>query len=223
MGDDICTSADELAADYALYGTAGWEELQVFDSRGKLWRRDFHAEAGLSETLVRIRWGGARHRDRYRWATWTGRLRITGSAVHSVIPWAATHPEQAFDSSGPDITWHTRTYGGDIGVVVSLADLAAARLQVDTTVLEDDVNTSLTVTGVNLMSARQREIAVGGLNLTLRVERIAELATLPETVDGRLMIALPPGDSAVYLRARQADGHQVWTSPLFLSRKSESR
>jgi hypothetical protein len=74
------------------------------------------------------------------------------------------------------------------------------------------------VTGADLIAARQREIAVGGLNLTLTVERIAEPATLPVTVDGALTISLPPTDSAVYLRARQADGHQVWTSPLFVSR-----
>lgn len=33
-----------------------------------------------------------------------------------------------------------------------------------------------------------------------------------------LTIDPPPGDSAVYLHARQADGHEVWTSPLFFHR-----
>ena len=83
MGDEIYTAADELVAGYDLYGTAGWEELEVWDTAGRLWRRDFHAETGLSDTLVRIRWGGARHKDRYRWATWSGRLTVTGSAVDS--------------------------------------------------------------------------------------------------------------------------------------------
>ena len=61
-----------------------------------------------------------------------------------------------------------------------------------------------------------REIAVGGLNLTLRVERIADLAALPVTVNGKADHRPAAADSAVYLRARQADGHQVWTSPLFI-------
>jgi hypothetical protein len=68
------------------------------------------------------------------------------------------------------------------------------------------------------LAARRQEIPVGGLNLTLTVERIADPATLPVTVNGQLIIDLPHADSAVYLRARQADGHQVWTSPLFVSR-----
>ena len=38
------------------------------------------------------------------------------------------------------------------------------------------------------------------------------------SVTGELTIEPPRGDSAVYLHARQADGHEVWTSPLFFSR-----
>ena len=218
MGDEIDCAADELIADYSLYGTAGWEELQAWDAAGLLYRRDLHAETGLSDTLVRIRWGGARHKDRYRWATWTGRLNVDGSSIDSVTPWAATHPEQAFTHDGNGVSWHTQTYGGDIGVIVSLAELANARLRIDATVEEDGLHAGLSVTGAELLAAGDREIAVGGLNLVLRVERIADLTTLPITVNGKLAIDLPPTDTAVYLRARQADGHQVWTSPLFVNR-----
>ena len=218
MGDEIHTAADELVANYALYGSAGWEELEIWDAAGRLWRRDFHTETGLSDTLVRIRWGGARHKDRYRWATWSGSLAITGSAVDSMTPWAAAHPEQIFDNTGDGITWRTTTYGSDIGVVLGLADLASAHLQVEASIVEDGLDASLSITGAELLAARRQEIPVGGLNLTLTVERIADPATLPVTVNGQLIIDLPHADSAVYLRARQADGHQVWTSPLFVSR-----
>jgi hypothetical protein len=173
----------------------------------------------LSDALVRIRWGGARHKDRYRWATWTGRLTVAGSSIDHVTPWAATHPEQLFTRDGDEISWHTQTFGSDIGVIVRLADLADARLQIHTGVKEDGLEAGLSVTGAELLAGGNREIAVGGLNLTLRVERITDPAALPITVNGKLTIDLPPGDSAVYLRARQSDGHQVWTSPLFLNRR----
>ncbi len=218
MGDEIDSPATELAADYALYGTTGWEELQVWDAGGLLYRRDFHSEIGLSDTLVRIRWGGARHKDRYRWATWAGRLTVAGSSVDSVTPWAATHPEQVVKYDGNDIVWRTQTFGSEIGVIVRLSDLAEARLRLETTIEEDGLRADLAVTGAELLSTGTREVAVGGLNLTLRVERVADLAALPITVSGKLTIDLPPADSAVYLRARQSDGHQVWTSPLFINR-----
>ena len=221
MGDEIYTAADELVAGYNLYGTAGWEELEVWDTAGRLWQRDFHTETGLSDSLVRIRWGGARHKDRYRWATWSGRLAVTGSAVDSVTPWAAAHPEQEFNVAGNEITWCTTTYGNDIGVVVSLADLASSRLQIDTSIVEDGMDARVSITGSELIEAGRRKTPVGGLNLTLTVERIADLAALPVTADGQLTVDLPPADSALYLRARQADGHQVWTSPLFVSRSAD--
>lgn len=50
------------------------------------------------------------------------------------------------------------------------------------------------------------------------VERIAEPAALPLAVRGDFTIGVPSGDSALYLRGRQWDGHQAWTSPLYLTR-----
>jgi len=218
MGDDIVIAAPELVTQYALYGTTGWEELHIFDSAGQVWRRDLNAEAGLSETLVRVRWGGARHRDRYRWATWTGNLRVSGTDLHNVTPWAVTHPEQTFDIDGDRAAWRTTTYGGDIGIILSLADLANARLYLESTVLEDGTHTDIIITGDELIQHGHREFGFGGLNLALHVERIADPAALPNTVTGELTLALPLGHSATYLRAKQSDGHQVWTSPLFIHR-----
>lgn len=218
MGDDIHTTATAVSADYALYGTTGWDDVAVYDSAGLLWRRDLHAETGLSDRLVRIRWGGARHRDRYRWASWSGRLRVDGTVVHDATPWATTHPEQIVDVDGNTIEWRTVTYGSDVGVVVRVADLAAARFDLETTVREEPLRATMTLTGADLIRDRHHEVAVGALNLRVRAELIAEPAALPATVTGELALRVPEGDSAIYLRASQFDGHQVWTSPLFVTR-----
>lgn len=217
MGDEILTGAAELDINYAVYGDTGWEELTLYDARGPLWRRDLNAEAGLSDSLVRIRWGGARHRDRYRWASWTGRLSVVGSKLDSATPWAASHPEQTIQAAGQDVSWRTATYGSDIGVVVRVDDLALAQFHIETTVLEDDRSVSMIVTGAELLAESWREESAGGLNLRIRAERIAEPATLPTTVSGTVAAQLPREHSAIYLRATQRDGHQVWTSPLFIA------
>jgi hypothetical protein len=218
MGDEILTAADELDLDYAVYGSTGCDELRIYDTHGPLWRRDLNAEAGFSDSLVRIRWGGARHRDRYRWATWTGRLTVSGTDIDTVQPWAATHPEQIVDTDGRTVNWRTTTYGADIGVIVRLADLARAQLRIDTTVVEDDHHATLTVTGSELIAEGSRESSAGGLNLRILAERIAEPSALPSTVTGALRVRLPRQHSAIYLRGSQTDGHQVWTSPLFVAR-----
>jgi hypothetical protein len=222
MGDEFDTDAAELNADYALYGATGWDELTVYDSAGSVWRRNLHTETGLSDSLVRVRWGGARHRDRYRWATWTGRLRVDNSSLEEVIPWATAHPEQSISVDGDAVNWRTTTFGSDVGVVLRLSDLAAARFHLESSVLEDDLSANLTVSGAELIDDGSREIQVGGLNLHVRVERIAEPTALPTTVTGNLAVQLPVGTSATYLRASQFDGHQVWTSPLFVTRTKHS-
>ncbi|CAM5744019.1 hypothetical protein MAUB1S_03321 [Mycolicibacterium aubagnense] len=74
--------------------------------------------------------------------------------------------------------------------------------------------------GADLIRDGHVETAVGGLNLRLRAERVAEFSALPTTVIGDLALDLPHGTSATYLRATQSDGHQVWTSPLFVTRSS---
>lgn len=147
MGDEFATDAGELTAGYALYGTTGWDDVTVYDSAGLLWRRDLHAETGLSPNLVRISWGGARHRDRYRWASWSGRLRIDGTAVEHVTPWAITHPEQIIDVDGSAVAWDTKTYGADIGIVIRLADLSRARFELEATVQEDRLHTGARLSG----------------------------------------------------------------------------
>ncbi|WP_437339995.1 hypothetical protein [Mycobacterium asiaticum] len=218
MGDEILTAAPELAVEYGVYGSAGTEDIAIYDTHGPLWRRDLNAETGLSDSLVRIRWGGARHRDRYRWATWAGRLQVDGTEVDSVTAWAASHPEQQIEGAGQVVNWDTTTYGADIGFIMSLRDLAEAQLHIETTVLEYGHRATLTVTGSELIAQSGVEQAAGGLNLRIRAERIADPSALPTTVTGELALALPTQHSAVYLRARQSDGHQIWTSPLFVAR-----
>lgn len=218
MGDEFTTAAGQLGARYALYGTTGWDDVAVYDSAGPIWRRDLHAEAGLSDGWVRVRWGGARHRDRYRWATWSGRLRVDGTAIDDVIPWATTHPEQTIAVQDSGVSWRTTTYGSDIGFLIRLADLGRARFELETTVHEEDLRARVSLSGQELADQRHHDVAVGALNLRVRLERIADPEALPTAVTGEVNLRLPDGNSAIYLRANQFDGHQVWTSPLFVTR-----
>ncbi|ORA08454.1 hypothetical protein BST16_27045 [Mycobacterium asiaticum DSM 44297] len=74
------------------------------------------------------------------------------------------------------------------------------------------------MTGSQLIDQTEIAEPAGGLNLHIQVERIADPSTLPVTVTGALTLTLPRERSAVYLRAAQSDGHQIWTSPLFVTR-----
>lgn len=208
MGDECVVDGDEMVLSYALYGDAPWEHLAVYDTHGLLLERDLSAEAGHAPGRIRVRWGGARHRDRYRWASWTGRIEIDGPGLLDVRPWATMHPEQTISVADGRVHWSSATYGNDTGVILDLNETETSEITIDATIAE------------LATSAVRRDLGGAGLHVT--VERIADATTLPRTLAGDLTVRPPAGDSAVYLRARQSDGHQAWTSPLFLSKSAAS-
>jgi hypothetical protein len=232
MGDELEVDGEPIVASYALYGDAPWEELMVFDTEGVLLRRRLVDEVGLGTSaasgdgagpttgatgdLVRVSWGGARHRDRYRWATWTGTVDVGGAELIGAEPWAFLHPEQELSVDGARLRWSARTFGGDVGAILRLGP-GDAELAIEARVAEDDRVERFTVRREELDSGPVRR-DLGGAGLHVTVERVAAPADLPLTLTGELTIDPPPGDSAVYLHARQSDGHEVWTSPLFFHR-----
>jgi hypothetical protein len=217
MGDEREVDEGTVLLSYAVYGGAPLEVLELLDGEGELLRRDLIAEHGAVTDLVRIRWGGARHRERYRWASWTGTAEVRGAVVLAADPWAVLHPEQTVALDGQTIRWDARTYGNDVGVVLRLGPGADAEIAIDARVAEDGLEESFVVRRADLPSGPLRR-ELGGAGLHLTVEPVARPADLPLTLTGELVVEPPPGESAVYLHARQADGHEVWTSPLFFDR-----
>ncbi|WP_405142081.1 hypothetical protein OG589_33175 [Sphaerisporangium sp. NBC_01403] len=216
MGEELDVADEDLAVSYALYGDAPWERMTVYDTRGPVLHRDLNAEAGHAPGLVRVRWGGARHRDRYRWASWTGSAEISGAELIEARPWAVMHQEQTVKADGGRVGWSGATYGNDTGVVLRLGPGGDAVVTVEATVAEDARAERFSVPVSDLAGgAVRRELGGAGLHVT--VEPLADIARLPLTLAGELSVRPPSGESALYVHAVQADGHEVWTSPLFFT------
>jgi hypothetical protein len=217
MGEELAVADEEIVVSYALYGDAPWDRMTVHDTRGPLLHRDLNAEAGHAPGLVRVRWGGARHRDRYRWASWTGHIQVSGADLLEARPWALTHQEQAITVDGTRIGWSSATYGNDTGVVLHLGPGGDAEITIEATVAEDARTERFSVPVTGLAGGPVRR-ELGGAGLHVTVERVADAARLPSTLAGDLSVRPPEGDSALYVHAVQTDGHEVWTSPLFFTR-----
>ncbi|WP_327139553.1 hypothetical protein [Nocardia sp. NBC_01327] len=215
MGDERARGTEEFSVSYALYGETAWEQVTVFDTEGPLLHRNLHAEQGFAPDLVRIRWGGARHRDRYRWASWTGRITVDGAEIVAADPWATMHQEQAVTLKDGRIDWASATFGNDTGVVLRLDRIEGVRIHLEATIAEEARTEQFEVPVADLSEGPVRH-DMGGAGLHVTVERISGSA-LPSTLTGELPVRLGGGDSALYLHARQADGHEVWTSPLFFT------
>ncbi|APX86225.1 hypothetical protein BV511_16910 [Methylorubrum extorquens] len=231
---DAFTHEGTARLDYHFLGEAGWEELTAHDHTGEIWRRDLHAECGFSERLVRLRFGGARIRDRYRWAAWEGRIRILNGTIRRIVPQGFEHAEETAWRSGPtEIAFRSETYGDSDAIEIDIGGLEECRILVEGTiggfvkvgdprrpapfVHVPDFRFECTGRELIAVGALQREL--GGAGLFLALERLTE-APLPRDVAGHIQVE--PENAAfgfrpVYFSGRQRDGSRVWSSAQFIT------
>ncbi|HEY9153822.1 MAG TPA: hypothetical protein VIM69_01755, partial [Opitutaceae bacterium] len=238
QGDEICAKAGELLAlRYGLWGNTGWERVELRDEQGAiLHQRDLDAELGYAATRFRVRWGGARIKDRYRWAEWHGRIQISGTPVKSWFARGLEHPEEKVESLAEQ-SWRVRTDTfGDADVIeFVVGDLAQATIELNFEV--DSYNKTgspierhrdprvaplrETISGAELLKTHHLERSLGGAELFVAVELLTDQA-LPLKIEEDVALQLSLGANAhkaLYLFARERDDAKVWTSPIFVELK----
>ena len=233
QGDEF--SVKEAAKiDYRFLGLQGWDEIAAYDHSGMIWYRDLQREAGFSERKVRIRWGGARIPDRYRWAEWRGKVSIINGTINAFTGGGFEHPEESCWRAGPtEIDFRSDTYGDSDSVVIDISNLERCRFRIsgridgyvkvgDPTAGNPFVHCPTfewDVSGAELLASDGRlRKELGGCELFLAVERISATAT-PREVRGTLEIEPrngPHGFRPVYFYGRQTDDAKVWTSAMFI-------
>ena len=220
QGDEL-DGGGPLSLRYRLFGQRGWEAVTLADQRGVIWERDLHQELGHAPDRLRLRWGGARVKDRYRWANWRIDVQVSGSAITRSTARGFEHPEErARLASEGRFEIESATHGDADELELEFASPLDARLAIRATIAAFDGTTGPPVTWevaarelLGGSGALRREL--GGVELFLALERVTA-HVLPLTLSGE--VALPPADTerAVYLFARELGDAKVWTSPLFI-------
>lgn len=233
QGDEV-TASGPIRLRYRLLGNAAWDYIAAYDHTGVIWERNLQAEAGYSARRIRLRWGGARIRDRYRAAKWSGILKITNCVIHSVTTYGFEHREEtAWRRGATEVVFNSETYGDADTIELDVSGLPDAAISVEGTIGEyqkiGDARTHNAfahrpifrwdVTGAQLSRAGQLRCDLGGEGLFLALERLTD-AELPLEVEGEIEINArngPHGFRPVYIHGRQVDDEKVWTSPLFIT------
>lgn len=218
---------------YRFLGDLGWDRITAFDHTGEIWSRNLQQEAGLSERRIRVRFGGARIRDRYRWADWRGRIEITNGVVNSFGAYGLEHREEAVWRAGPTtIGFRSDTYGDTDTVEMDVSNLAHCRIRVSGEIhgyvkIGDPTKGNpfvhcptfeLELTGAELMQAGGVRKELGGCELFVAVERLSD-APMPRDVSGSLRVDPangPHGHRPIYLQGTQIDDAKAWTSAMYL-------
>jgi hypothetical protein len=216
---------------YRFLGHTGFEQIAAYDHTGCFWRRDLQQETGLSGHRIRLQWGGARIRDRYRSASWQGRIRVHNAAIRSFSAFGFEHQEETVWSADKgEIGFRSDTYGDVDSIEIELTNLEGCAIVVEGTIgayvkVGDPTAPSpfvdcpaflLETSGAEVLVQRRVEKQLGGADLFIAIELIAD-APLPRDVAG--FIEVPPengphGFRQIYFVGSERDGAKVYASPL---------
>ncbi len=220
--------------DYRFLGDAGWDEIAAYDDAGVFWRRNLQEELGYSDRKIRIRWGGARIKDRYRVAAWRGTITIRGAVIEGFAGRGFEHQEESCWREGATrIGFKTDTYGDADGIEIDCAGLAQASIRIEGTIdgyvkvgdptqrnaFEHCPTFDWEVSGDSLLRTGAVHHTLPGVDMFIACERMSDHPA-PRDVSGRITVPPrngPHGFRPVYFLGRQVDDAKVWTSALFIT------
>jgi hypothetical protein len=163
---------------------------------------------------VRLIWEGAEYRGRGRMTTWDGGLEIAGNRIESFSPINFWHLEKKLErTENGGLRWESVTTGNFAGADILLERADAGELRIDT----PHVKASLDVPSLGLADT---VLEAGGLERRVRAFRLPD-RSLPASLELERTVDLAPvGDTPIYVRVTLENGHQAWSSPIYLFRQA---
>ena len=210
MGDIIRAGSVPMKLSAEVIGTAPVERLDVLHGRDVVQTaRPF--VAGDLGRRVRVLWQGAEYRGRGREVIWQGKLTLSGNRFDRFAEVNFLNPERRVQETSPGtaLAWTSVTTGNLAGIDLWLTEARTGSLKIETNVVSGEVDLAALADDTITFDG-------GGLARKLSVYRLPEddwsrRVTLDHTV-----LFSGAADLPVYVRVTQADGHQAWSSPIYL-------
>jgi hypothetical protein len=210
MGDIIRPGAVPMRLAVEVVGTAPIERLDVLHgARVVQTARPFSA-SDLGRR-VRVTWQGAEYRGRGRETMWQGKLTLKGNCIERFAAVNFLNPERKIveTSPGAALAWSSVTTGNLAGIDLWLEEERRGTLVVETNVVSGAVD--LATLGEDTV-----DFDGGGLGRRISVYRLPEQDWSRRLAVDHLATFAGGADLPVYVRVTQSDGHQAWSSPIYL-------
>jgi hypothetical protein len=210
MGDIIRPAGVPMKLIVEAIGTAPLERIDVLHGTRIAQTARPYSAAELGRR-VRVRWQGAEYRGRGRETVWQGKLAVTGNRIARFAPVNFLNPERRVAEVDPGavLAWTSVTTGNLAGIDLWLEEGRAGALRIETNVVAG---------AVDLAQLADDTIAFdgGGLGRKLSVYRLPEEDWSRRLTLEHQVTFTGGADLPVYVRVTQADGHQAWSSPIYL-------
>lgn len=210
MGDIVRAAGASMELAVEVVGSASIERLTFFNAEKPIAEVRGYRPDQLGRR-IRVLFEGAEYRGRGRETFWRGTARLIGNRfirAEAINHFNADKPLK-LASDGASVDFDTVTTGNfsgfdlwlderDAGAIDIVSNVVCHRLDMAAIGFEDQV------------------VALGGLGRQLRIFR------LPDEMDAWRLAhvhacRLDPGrDNPLYVRVTQEDGHQAWSSPIYV-------
>lgn len=210
MGDIVRSVGSVMTLSVDAVGTASLDRIDVFHGLNVAESVRSFVGSDLGRR-VRILWQGAEYRGRGRETHWSGKVTVVGNRIDRFAPVNFLNPERTVQeiASGTVLAWTSVTTGNLAGIDLWLDDPHVGQLRIDTNIVSGEIK-------LNQLAGDTITFAGGGLDRILSIYRLPD-ADWSRQINFRHQVRFGGGaDLPIYVRVTQVDGHQAWSSPIYL-------
>jgi hypothetical protein len=211
MGDIACVADSEVEFFVDVAGSAPIERLDIFDGKELVDTVRPYSAAQLGNR-VRLTYEGAEYRGRGRTTTWDGSLMVEGNRILRTAVINNWNLDRGIKQEGAShVTWKAVTTG-NYGAIDLWLEGTAGTLAFKTAPVSGELQ-------IGDLGVEPRTFEAGGLQRAIRLQRLPDTMTEHRLRLRRKIALQPNGDTRLYIRVQQEDGHRIWTSPIYLFRR----
>jgi hypothetical protein len=212
MGDIAEIADSEVTLDVGVVGSAPIERLDIFRGTELIETLRPYAEGDL-QGRVRMTMEGAEYRGRARTTVWDGSLSISGNEIKEARMFNNWNLDRGIRSArDTQVDWKAVTTGNVCGIDLWLADPRSGSIAIET----PHVSPEIAIADVGL---EETVFEAGGLERKVKVYRLPDDPGEVRLKHNMTVSVQPQGDTPLFVRVTQVDGHRAWSSPVYLVRK----
>lgn len=191
-------------------GSAPIERVDILDAGEVIETLRPNAPDAASRRL-RVIWRGAKYRGRGRNMPWHGTVSVTGNDVASVTPVNFWGPEIQPSLLSPNsVQFEGLTAGNLQGLDLMLNQAGTGTLTFSTAQTQFDLDLA------NLTGTKEHVQHVDGLDADVRISPLHENRNSHSVKEEVVLPLDAKRERRIYVRVTQTDGHQAWSSPIYL-------
>jgi len=213
MGDIVHLPSGNAVLKVHVIGSAPIERIDIFNGLEHASTHRPYGEADLGNR-IRVVWEGAEYRGRFREVIWDGQAKIKGNGIVRTQGINFFNKDKTLDlKDDTTLAWQALTTGNYGGFDAWLEDGAGGSIDIQTPVVSETVD-------IGKIGFEDTVFDAGKLGRKLRLFRLPDENPHLEMALEQEITLKDKGDNAIYVRVTQEDGHQAWSSPIYIFRSA---